>query len=247
MSEKIKQAITDLGETLRGGGAMSVSKLSERSGIGGKMLTDALCRMEELGMVRSLMVSGVVMYRWAVGKAAAAPETDGLPGIRVVPVSPACEAAAVPKTDGLAEPEQNTAPKAEPKPAEFKPEAIKGLTPSLYQEVAAYFRARPNRVVRSDEIHQVFAGSGSVKDVLRRLKHQGLIDNPVRGQWVLIPEQPLLVANAEDQPYWRQEVNIGGFADGTFEIRKGAATMRFSREQMLAVTGFVDRFLAMEV
>ena len=224
MSEKIKQAITDLGETLRGGGAMSVSKLSERSGIGGKMLTDALYRMEELGMVSSLMVSGVVMYRWAVGKAAAAP-----------------------KTDGLAEPEQNTAPKAEPKPAEFKPEAIKGLTPSLYQEVAAYFRARPNQVVRSDEIHQVFAGSGSVKDVLRRLKHQGLIDNPVRGQWVLIPEQPLLVANAEDQPYWRQEVNIGGFADGTFEIRKGAATMRFSREQMLAVTGFVDRFLAMEV
>lgn len=222
MSEKIKQAIADLGETLRGGGAMSVGKLSERSGIGGKMLTDALCRMEDLGMVRSLMVSGVVMYRWAVGKAAAAPETDGLP-----------------------EPEQNTAPKAEP--AEFKPEAIKGLTPSLYQEVAAYFRARPNQVVRSDEIHQVFAGSGSVKDVLTKLKHQGLIDNPVRGQWVLIPEQPLPVANADDQPYWRQEVNIGGFADGTFEIRKGTATMRFSREQMLAVTGFVDRFLAMEV
>lgn len=57
-----------------------------------------------------------------------------------------------------------------------------------------------------------------------------------------------VAANAHERPALEYPVKIGGFSDGTFEIScdNGRWKMTLTREQMLAVVGFVQRFIEME-
>ena len=143
---KLNEAIHTLSELMRGQGGRTLEALAGESGIKGKLLADALYRMEELGMIGTQLRQGHTLYCWEVGA---------------------------------------TAPLAEDKPQPEETVAVPMLA---------------------------------------------------------------LQANADEKPYWAEDINVGGFADGTFVIRKagGRTEMTLSRAQMLRVVGFVNQFLAME-
>ncbi|MCP2041445.1 hypothetical protein L1281_002045 [Neisseria sp. HSC-16F19] len=143
---KLNEAVHTLSELMRGQGGRTLEALAEESGIKGKLLTDALYRMEELGMIGTQLRQGHTLYRWEVG---------------------------------------GTVPLAE--------------------------------------------------------------DQPQPEEMVAVPVLSLQ-ANADEKPYWAEDINIGGFADGTFVIVKagGRNELKLSRKQMLAVVAFVNRFVAME-
>lgn len=144
---KLHEAIHTLSELMRGQGGRTLEVLAEESGIKGKLLTDALYRMEELGMIGTQLRQGHTLYRWEVGE-----------------------------------------------------------TVALADDEAASADA------------------------------EAVVTVPLLG-----------TANAGEQPYWCDDVNVGGFADGTFVIVTGGRReLKLSRAQMLAVVDFVQRFVAME-
>lgn len=238
MEDKIKQAIGRISEAMRHGGNMSLEAIATSSGISGELLTDAVVKMEELGIIDSETVAGSTLYWsrewWAQRRAAEQ-------------VTPKPEA-------------------ADQEPAQ----------PTQREQVAAYFRDRPGRQLSPKDLKEAMPHISNMGDVLTDLKKAGVLVNLGRGHWVLAGTEPAeearkpkpepkpaavqqqeetvavpmlpLQANANEKPYWAEEINVGGFLDGSFVIRKagGRTEMTLSRAQMLRVVGFVNQFLAME-
>ncbi|MDO4693081.1 MAG: hypothetical protein Q4A62_00420 [Eikenella sp.] len=240
MEDKIKQAIGRISEVMRHGGNMSLEAIATASGISGELLTDAVVKMEELGIIDSETVAGSTLYWsrewWAQRRAAeqATPE------------------------------------------AKVEVKGMMFTVPTQRKQVAAYFRDRPGQQLSPKDLKEAMPHISNMGDVLTDLKKAGVLVNLGRGHWVLAGTEPAeealkpkpepkpaavqqqeetvavpmlpLQANANEKPYWAEEINVGGFLDGSFVIRKagGRTEMTLSRAQMLRVVGFVNQFLAME-